>query len=95
MSSLEQDVRTILLRIDMCSFGKDTHVHKTDGERGPVLKPTGFLTSSWCIAKELNMRCGGDHKHVPLVGGRAAGAAIYPPELCRAICQRLVRQKEY
>ena len=27
------------------------------------------------------------------MGGRAAGAAIYPPELCRAICKGLAAQK--
>ena len=36
--------------------------------------------------------CPRDYKHVHLVGGRAAGAAIYPPGLCRAICRGLASQ---
>ena len=35
-----------------------------------------------------------DHKHVNLVGGRAAGAAIYPDGLCQAICRGLAAQKQ-
>ena len=45
---------------------------------GPGLKPTGFLTNSPHVARELRRRRPRTHAHVPLVGGRAAGAAIYP-----------------
>ena len=59
---------------------------------GPVLKPTGFLTDSPLIARELARKCPRDHQHVNLLGGRAAGAAIYPPGLCRGICRGLAAQ---
>ena len=53
----------------MCRFGMESHVDKIDGEKGPVMKPTGFMTNSWCIASELDRQCKRDHKHVQLVGG--------------------------
>ena len=56
------------------------------------MKPIGFLTNSKHIARELSRRCPRDHAHVPLVGGRAAAAAIYPHNLCCAICRGLARQ---
>ena len=59
-----------------------------------VKKPTGFMSSSKCVCDELNKKCRNDHTHIPLMGGRAAGAAIYPKELCEAICRGIVRQKQ-
>ena len=53
-------------------------------------KPTRFMTNCPSISKELQRRCDGGHSHQPLVGGRAAWAARYPPELCRAICVGLI-----
>ena len=49
---------------------------------GLVKKPTGFMTSSKCIAKELDKKCGGGHSHVPLMAGQAAAAHVYPDMLC-------------
>ena len=66
------------VRTDMCQFGMTSRQGGVGSALGPVLKPTGFLTNSKCIAKELSQRCPTDHEHVPLVGGRAAAAAIYP-----------------
>ena len=51
------------------------------------------MTSSRVIAQALNVRCTGGHDHVPLVGGRAAGAAIYPKMLCEAIITDVIKQK--
>ena len=79
----------------MCRFGMESHVDKSDGEKGPVMKPTGFLANSWCVAGELDRQCKRDHKHVQLVGGRAAKAAIYPRLLCEAICSGVSQQKMY
>ena len=61
---------------------------------GLVKKPTGFMSSSRCIIHELDRKCTGDHDHVPLMGGRAAGAAIYPQALCEAICRGAAAQKK-
>ena len=77
----------------MCQFGMTSRIGGVGSELGPVLKPTGFMTNSPCIASELARACPRDHKHVTLVGGRAAGAAIYPEKLCSAICRGLANQK--
>ncbi len=62
---------------------------------GLVKKPTGFLTSSKYIAIELDKRCDGGHAHLPLVGGRATAAQVYPDMLCEAICRGVVNQKKF
>jgi hypothetical protein len=76
----------------MCQFGMQSRTGGVGSELGPVLKPTGFLTNCPAVARELAMKCPRNHQHVNLVGGRAAGAAIYPPGLCRAICRGLAAQ---
>ena len=70
--------------VDMCAYGMRV---------GELLnrKRTMFLTNSYHIACELQRKCTGDHEHEPLVGGKAAAAAVYPPELCRAIVRGLKR----
>ena len=45
--------------------------------------------------EELDRRCCGGHTHVPLMEGRAAKAAIYPPKLCSSICKGLKAQIDY
>ena len=64
---------------------------------GLAMKPTKFMTNSMCVAKQLSKRCKTGttvHRHVPLTCGRAEGAAKYTNELCRAICQGLIEQKD-
>ena len=80
------------VRTDMRQFGMASRQGGVGSALGPVLKPTGFLTNSKYIAKELSQRCPRYHEHVPLVGGRAAAAAIYPHKLCCAICKGLAAQ---
>ena len=70
-----------------------THADDKNGKMGLVKKPTGFTTSSKCIAQALSVRCIGGHDREPLVGGRAAGAAIYPKMLCRASVTGVIKQK--
>ena len=77
----------------MCRLRMTTHIDTKNGQRGLVKKPTGFLSSSRCVRQELNKKCTGDHAHVPLVGGRAAGAQVYPQMLCEAICRGVARQQ--
>ena len=84
----------VRIRLDMCQFGMTSHWDKKDGPIGPVLKPTGMLTNSWCLQLELAKRCPRDHEHVHLVGGRAAAAQEYPRELCESICRGLAAQKK-
>ena len=78
----------------MCRFLMETHIDHRGGEKGLVKKPTGFMSSRRCIIQELDRKCTGDYDHVPLVGGRAAGAAIYPQALCEAICRGIAKQKK-
>ena len=60
----------------------------------PVLKPTGWLTNSPCIAERPGVRCSNlygesTHRHVHLVNGRARAAQVYPVKLCLAILNGL------
>ena len=87
----KDDVRRV--QTHMCQLGMVSRTGGAGSEVGPVLKPTGFMTNSVHIANELHRLCPRDHKHVHLVGGRAAEAAIYPPGLCKAICKGLAKQK--
>ena len=93
IQDLLNDERVHLVEGHMCDFGMTSHVNGKHGERGLVKKPTGFMTSSYEIAQLLNRKCSGGHQHVPLVGGRAAGAQVYPEMLCQAIVDGMLRQK--
>ena len=62
----------------MCQFRMTTHIEKKNGEMRFVNKPTGFHSSSRCVRQEFDRSCTGGHARVPLVGGRAAGAQVYP-----------------
>ena len=81
------DVRKV--QTHMCQFGMVSRTANVGSALGPILKSTGFLTNCPGIARELARKCPRYHEHVHLVGGRAAGAALYPQGLCRAICRRL------
>jgi len=59
---------------------------------GLVRKATGWLSNSPALLEEVALQCSGGHRHVPLVHGRAANAAIYPPNLCFAILRGLRKQ---
>ena len=81
MEELLKDGRVEKVMGHMCQFGMQSHIGKKgEGEpMGPVKKPTGFASNSWAIRRELNRVCKDPtHDHVPLMGGRAAAAAIYP-----------------
>ena len=93
IEELEKMQNVERIRLDMCQYGMVSHVHSKSGPLGPVLKPTGMLTNSRCLRKELAKRCTGGHDHVHLVGGRASAAQEYPRELCQAICRGIAAQK--
>ena len=76
--------------IDMCAYGMTS----TDERgKGRVKKPTRLLTNSQCIARRLQRRCSGTHRHVHLVNGRAKACQTYPAGLCKAICEGIEEQK--
>ena len=80
------------VRADQCAYGLTATVN---GESRPAMKPTGFLTNSWCVARELNKRCPGNHKHFSFMEGRAKDAEQHPRKLCQAICRGVSAQKIY
>ena len=90
MKSLIEDPRVCKVKADMCQFGM-----KSTDQLGEayVKKPTTFLTNSLEMSKSLSRRCTpGEHRHVHLMEGRAAAAAIYPPGLCRAVLKGITKQ---
>ena len=65
------------------------------GAEGPVKKPTRWMGNAPHLMKEPNRCCEGRHEsHVPLLNGRAARAAIYPPEMVAAIIRGIQSQVE-
>ena len=78
---------------DQCQYGFMTKIK--EGIELPAMKPTRFVSNGCCILEELSRRCPKLHVHEPLMGGKAAAAAQHPPDLCRAMCRGLVRQRQY
>ena len=80
-----------VVRCDQCAFGaKNTvgpHWSDGEGENAAILKPTRFMSNSVAMLKRLHGLCPRDHKHQPLLGGRASSASFYPIPLLRAILQ--------
>ena len=74
----------------LCQYGLTTP--GPNGRPMPALKPTCFLSSAPELLKLLGQQCTRDHEHQPLVEGRAAAAAIYPPALCRAMLRGIAAQ---
>ena len=81
---------------DQCRYG----FMSSDGHReGPARKRTGFMINSPCVAKTLDLQRPNQkgqvvHGHVVLINGRAKAAQVYPPKLCRAVCEGLIEQLE-
>lgn len=90
IEKLGREVGVSITVIDQCMYGLTTW--GMNGKRMKAKKGTKFMTNSKCIGKELQQRCDGQHQHQRLVSGRAAEAARYPPELCRAICRGLMEE---
>ena len=72
--------------LHMCAFGLESQ-----DEMGvaPAKKPTRILTSSTAICEKLTRVCSQDHRHVQLLSGRAAAAAIYTRQFVDAILDGL------
>ena len=83
-----------------CAFGLTS---KDDLGEGLVLKPTRFLSNSAEVLQSLNRKCSNcqagavKHRHVHLLNGRAAAAAVYPPGLIAAVLEGISKQitKDY
>ena len=74
---LLDDRRVTVVESYLCRFGMESHWESRNGEKGPVKKPTCFMTSAKCVADRLNKHCQCPGLHVHLGGGRAAAAQVY------------------
>ena len=77
---------------DQCRYGLTTEVN---GKRKPARKRTRFMSNAGEVLAQLDKKCDGRHDHEPLLNGRAGPAAVYPAELCKAICKGMKRQMEF
>jgi len=75
----------------LCQYGMKTR--GDDGEWKPARKATRFMSTSSAVLRRLGRKCDKLHVHQHLTGGRASAAAIYPPELCRAILRGIEDQR--
>lgn len=66
---------------DQCDFGLCS---VDESGVGLYKKPTRVLTNVKGLEEFLAKRCGGGHRHIHLLDGRAKGAAKYPELLCKA-----------
>ena len=73
----------------MCRYGMTS---KDQMGEGLGKMPTQFMTNSPLLAKRLDLKCQGDHRHAQLIGSRTKKAQAYPDELCRAILKGLADQ---
>ena len=88
-----RETSALFVDSNMCAF--DMMAEDKQGV-GYVFKPIRFMTNSRCLARELNgYRCNGKHRHVHLLDGRAAKAAVYPDSLCKAICVGIRKQVDH
>ena len=74
-----------------CRYGQ--RAMADDGTVMPVRKATRWLSSAPEVLSRLGHKCLGGHRHQALVNGRAAQAAVYPPQLCRAILRGAEAQR--
>ena len=69
-----------------------------DGQTGHVLKETSWVTNSPVLAAILQGICSNKtgsapwHRHVHLIGGIAAAAAVYPPALVEGVLKGIRQQ---
>ena len=72
--------------LHMCMFGL---LARDAAGVAPAKKPTRILTTSMAIRDCVSRLCDKQHRHVQLVGGRAAAAQQYTTEFCDAIIDGL------
>ena len=92
INKLVRDYRVKTVVGNMCMFGM---TQEAEGSSGLVKKDTRFMTNAIMIAERLNRVCDKTHSHVPLIGGRAKKAQIYPEDLCAQMLRGLIDQLRY
>ena len=84
---------------DQCQYGAEAPHGPNKGS--PVLKPTGFMSNSKEILREMSRRCAGKNsqcsrpaggRHTPCQGSICKDMARYPRELCRAVLRGISAQ---
>ncbi len=86
----EPDVFAVVAH--MCALGMTTRMPENPDKEVPVMKPTRFLTNSWCVLQALSRRCECVEKHGDLLCGRARAAQEYPDKLCHLVCEAVAEQ---
>ena len=77
---------------DLCMYGMTA---TCKGVTKPAKKLTTSATNAWCVAEALGRRCDKIHQHIALFVGRAAQAAVYPRQLCKAISKAVAKQNTF
>ena len=68
LQSLAETPEVLWQRADQCMYGLVTP--DENGNDTPAKKPTGCLSSSWCILDELSFCCDHTHVHQHLITGQ-------------------------
>ena len=80
-----------LAKFDFCMAGMKTI--DGAGREAYAKKRTGILTNSPAVASILRgAQCRGEHKHEPLLDGRAGPCQQYPDKFCRLICEGIKKE---
>ena len=69
-------------QLHMCAFGMTA---RDELGEAPVYKPTQLVSNVMPILQMMERKCPGGHRHVHLLSGKAAKAAIYPSKFCSAL----------
>ena len=78
-----------VIKTHMCQFEM---MAEDPGGTGLVKKPTGIMTNSAELARELERTCSGGHRHISLINGRARACQVYPEMFCEATCRGIQKQ---
>ena len=79
-----------VVRGDQCRYGLRDRLNQL-----PHMKPTGFMTASAPVKRNLSLRCQGDHTHQQLEGSnRTKHSQVWPPDLCKAILDGFLEELE-
>ena len=92
VTDLLEDPRVQTVVGHQCRYGQ--RARTADGLWAPAKKATRWMSSAPAVLERLGLKCRGGHAHQALVGGRAGPAAVYPPQLCRAILRGAEKQRE-
>ncbi len=79
------------IKFDFCMLGMTTK--GKDGETAAAKKSTNVMTNSGAVADLLKAaRCRGEHRHEPLLEGRAGPCQRYTEKFCKLVCEGVKRE---